>query len=821
MDEHGPAAEPLAKRFAERVLASRWPVIAATLVLVALGTSGIARLEFSADYRIFFDEHNPQLLGLEALENTYGKNENIAFLIVPDDGDATSQDALSTAVWLTEAAWQTPYTRRVDSLANFQYTTADGDDLYVRDLVDPQELSRAETRSRIRDVALSDPRIAGSILGRNGDVSVVNVTIELPQEGLLDAVSEVAEFARSLAAEAEERFPGIDLRTVGTVMVNQTFVEASIESQMIFLPASLLLMAVILGVLTRGWAGVAATGLVIVFSILASVGLGGWAGLPFSPPISPAPTIVLMIVVANCVHLLVALQQRLRAGDSKHDAIVESLRRNLHPVFLASLTTALGFLSMNFSEVPPYRHLGNFVAFGIGASFLLSVTFLPALLSLLPVRAVTDRQRPDPDRHRRGLSDRRRRGLYRPDPDRRRRGLSDRHRPDPDRRRRGLSMDALADFALRHRKPLFLGWLVIVPAMVLAIPRNELNDVLVHFFDESVEFRRDTDFMDEHLSGNTLLEYSLHASAEGGATDPLFLGEVSNFAEWYREQPPVRHVAVITDTFQQLNKSMHGDDPAAYRIPESQELAAQYLLLYELSLPQGLDVNNQIDRSRTATRMSVSAETLYSQELLELNARAEAWLDENAPHVASVNSTGPASLFAYIGQRNIRAMLIGTVVVLVAISAILLFALRSLRLGLISIVPNLTPAVLGFGVWGLTVGQVSLSLSVVVAMTVGIVVDDTVHFLSKYRRARLEDGRSPEDAVRYAFDTAGRALVTTTLVLVAGFLIFAFSPFVPTAQVGVLTAMIIGFALVADLSLLPALLTALDRRSSKPNAGVA
>ncbi|MDE0659550.1 MAG: MMPL family transporter [Gammaproteobacteria bacterium] len=766
------ANDPLAKRFAERVLASRWLVICASLLFVAVASSGIARLEFTADYRVFFDEHNPQLLALEALENTYGKSENIAFLIVPDDGDATSQDALSAAVWLTEAAWQTPYTRRVDSLANFQYTTADGDDLYVRDLVDPQELDRAEARSRIRDIASSDPRIAGSILGRNGDVSIVNVTIELPQEGLLDAVGEVAEFARSIANEAEQRFPGIDLRTVGTVIVNQTFVEASLESQMIFLPASLLLMALILGFLTRSAAGVGATGLVIVFSILASLGLGIWAGMPFSPPISPAPTIVLMIVVANCVHVLVALQQRLRAGDSKHDAIVEALRINLHPVFLASLTTALGFLSMNFSEVPPYRHLGNFVAFGIAASFILSVTFLPALLSLLPVRAAKER------------------------------------------RLRLPSVNVFADFALRHKKALFCGWLVVVPAMILAIPRNELNDVLVHFFDESVEFRQDTDFMDEHLSGNTLLEYSLHASGEGGATDPLFLSEVAAFAEWYREQPPVRHVAVITDTFQQLNKSMHGDDPAQYRIPDSQELAAQYLLLYELSLPQGLDVNNQIDRSRSATRVSVSAETLYSQQLLDLNARAETWLAENASHVAAVSSTGPATLFAYIGQRNIRAMLIGTVVVLVAISAILLFALRSLRLGLISIVPNLLPAVLGFGVWGLTVGQVGLSLSVVVAMTIGIVVDDTVHFLSKYRRARREYGRNAEEAVRYAFDTAGRALVTTTVVLVAGFLIFAFSPFVPTAQVGVLTAMIIGFALIADLSLLPALLTTVDRDSA-------
>ena len=758
------------------MLAARWPVILATLVSVAVASSGIFLLEFSANYRIFFDDDNPQILALESLENTYGKNENVVFLIVPDDGDATSQKALSAAIWLTKNAWKTPYSRRVDSLANFQHTTADGDELFVRNLVDPKELAQDEARSRTRAVALSDPRIAGSILGRNGDVSVVNVTVELPEDKLLEAAAEIAEFARSLAAEAEERFPGIDLRIVGTVMINRTFVEASINSQMIFLPASLLLMALILGVLTRGWPGVAATGTIIVFSVLASLGLGAWVGLPFSPPLSPAPTIVLMIVVANCVHILVTLQQRLRAGDSKHDALVEAIRLNLHPVFLASLTTALGFLSMNFSEVPPYRHLGNIVAFGIAASFLLSVTFLPALLSLLPVRAPKERRLPGP------------------------------------------TMKSLAASVLNHRKAVIVVWLVIVPAMMLAIPRNELNDVLVHFFDKSVEFRQDTDFMDEHLSGNTLLEYSLRASSEGGVTDPRFLAEISKFAGWYREQPRVRHVSVITDTFRQLNKSMHGDDEAEYRIPESKELAAQYLLLYELSLPRGLDLNNQIDSSRSATRLSISAQTLNSQEVLELNARAAAWLKENATHVAGINSTGPAALFAYIGQRNIHAMLIGTIVVLLAISAILLFALRSLRLGLISLVPNLVPAVLGFGVWGLTVGQVGLSLSVVVAMTIGIVVDDTVHFLSKYQRARREYGMGSEEAVRHVFETTGRALFTTTVVLVAGFLILIFSPFVPTAQVGILTAMIIGFALIADLTLLPALLTSTAKRKSGQEA---
>ena len=773
MSGNGAGAAGFEARFAERVVAFRWRIILATLFLVAVASSGILRLGFSGDYRIFFDEDNPQLLALEALEDTYGKNENVVFLIVPDDGDATSETALAAAVWLTEAAWQTPYSRRVDSLTNFQHTTVDGDDLYVRNLVDPLQLADPEARSRIRAIALSDPRVEGSILATGGDVSVVNVTVELPGGDQLEAVAKVAGFARDIAAQAEERFPGVDLRVVGTVMVNQTFLEASIDSQVIFLPTSLAIMALILAILIRGLAGVAATGTVIVFSILVSIGLGGWAGLPFSPPIAPAPTIVLMIVVANCVHLLVTLQQRIRAGDSRRDAIVESLRINLYPVFLASLTTTLGFLSMNFSEVPPYRHLGNFVAFGIAASFLLSVTFLPAMLSLLPIRAGSDR------------------------------------------RHGGPLLSSLADLVLRRRKALLWGWAAVVLAMIVAIPRNELNDVLVHYFDESLEFRRDTDFMDERLSGNTVLDYSLEASGADGVTDPVFLAEVSDFAEWFREQPSVRHVSVITDTFRQLNQSMHGDDPAFYRIPESQELAAQYLLLYELSLPQGLDLNNQIDTARSATRMTVSSRTLHSQDLLDLNARAEAWLAENAPRITGFNSSGPSALFAYIGQRNIRAMLIGTVVVLVAISAILLGALRSLRLGLVSIVPNLLPAVMGFGVWGLTVGQVGLTLSVVVAMTIGIVVDDTVHFLVKYRRARRDYGRDPEQAVHYAFETAGRALFTTTLVLVAGFLIFAFSPLIPTAQVGILTAMIIGFALIADLSLLPALLLAVD----KPSAG--
>ena len=766
----GSASPSFEARFGKWVIATRWPIIVATLVLVAAAASGSLFLKTSTNYRMFFSEDNPQLLAFELLENTYGKNDNVLFMIVPENLDFASEEALAAAVWLTEEAWQIPHSRRVDSITNFQHTTADGDDLFVRDLVDPLELGDAEARARIRATALAEPRLVGNLVASDGGVSAVNVTVDLPEEDEATRVSEISKFVYGLAAKAKERYPSIDIRLAGTVIINQTFSEASITNQKIFLPASLAIMALILGLLTRGMAGVMATGSVIIFSILVSLGLGGWVGLPFSPPTAPTPTMVLTIAVASCVHLLVTMQQRMQAGDSKHEAIIESINVNLSPVFLACATTAFGFLAMNFSEVPPYRHLGTFVAFGIGACFLLSVTFLPALLSLLPVRARAIRRRNDP------------------------------------------AMAALAEFVIRRRTFLLWGATAIVLILLAAIPRNELNDVMVHFFDESVEFRQDADFLDENLGGNTVLEYSLASSGPGEISDPAYLADLSAFADWYRAQPEVRHVTVISDTFRQLNKSMHGDDPDAYRLPTNRELTAQYLLLYELSLPLGLDLNNQIDVSKSATRMTVTAKTLSSREILELSERATAWLNENTSHIIRAEVAGPALMFAHIGQRNIRAMLIGTTVALIGISIFLIVALRSFRLGLVSLVPNLVPGAMGFGVWGLVVGEVGLALSVVLAMKIGIVVDDTIHFLSKYQRARREHGAAPSEAVRYAFQTVGRALFTTTLVLVSGFFILVLSPFLPTMQVGLLTGVIITFALIADLFLLPPLLMAVDRQ---------
>ena len=760
------------------VIMLRWQIIVAAIVLTGVATSGTLLLEFSADHRVYFSKDNPQLLAYQAMEDTYGKSDNVFFAIVPEDRDATSVLALEATEWLTERAWRIPFTSRVDSITNFQHATADGDEILVRELVDESAYSDADERSRIRAIALAEPVLTGRLLARDGGVAGINVTVQLPGEDELREVAEVAEYTRKLANEFRERFPGIDLRLAGMVVFNQTLMDVSLSDLRTFIPASFVAMAFMLLLLTRGFSGTFAIILVVTMSVMAAVGIGGWAGLPMTSPSAVAPVIVLTVAIASCVHIYSTFVNYMhdaasrtpedRGSRTRQDAVVESIRVNLQPVFLSSLTTTLGFLSLHFSDSPPFRHLGSFVAFGVGAAFVLSVTFLPALLSLLPVRVRASLPREN-------------------------------------------SLIAMfGRFVVRRSRQLLWGSVLIVVVLVASIFQNELNDVFLHYFDESVEFRRDSDFIVNNLTGLYAMEYSLPSRSPGGISDPAYLSDVEAFAEWYREQPETIHVNVITDTFRRLNKSMNGDDPAYYRLPANRELAAQYLLLYEISLPYGLDLNNQIGVDKSATRMVVRTQTLSSSEVIALDQRALQWLADQAPNIAGPVSAGTTLMFAHLGQRNIISMLVGTTLALVGISFILIFALRSWRLGITSMVPNLIPGALGFGIWGLTVGEVGVSLSMVTAMTLGIVVDDTVHFLSRYQRTRRELGCTSADAVLAAFRTVGQALLTTSLVLVAGFVVVSFSNFELNSAMGRLTALVITLALMADFLLLPPLLMKFD-----------
>ncbi len=602
-------------------------------------------------------------------------------------------------------------------------------------------------------------------------VTGINVTVQLPGEKMSE-VPEIVAFSRNLAAEIEAQYPQIDIYLSGMVFMNNAFAEASQSDMKGLVLISFALMLITLGLMIRGFSGTFATLVVIIGSIMTAMGLGGYLGFPITPPSASTPTIVLTMAIANCVHILVTMLHEMRMGREKKAAIVESLRINMQPVFLASVTTALGFLSMNFSDVPPFQHLGNMVAIGVVASFFLSVTFLPALMSVLPVRV---RPVENDESH---------------------------------------LMHRVGDFVVKQRHKLIWGMSIVAIALIVSIPRNEMNDVFVHYFDETVPFRIDADFMTDNLTGLYIIDYSLDSGESGGISNPEYLKDVNAFADWYRKQPETMHVNTITDIMKRLNKNMHGDEQSWYKLPDERNLAAQYLLLYEMSLPYGLDLNNQINVEKSATRFTVTLQTMSTNELLALDKRASDWLENNTTHLSGKEGSGVSMMFAHIGKRNIISMLIGTTLALIGISLILIFALRSVKIGLLSLIPNLIPAAMGFGLWGLLVGEVGLSLSIVAGMTLGIVVDDTVHFLSKYLRARREKGLDAEEAVRYAFRNVGMALLTTSMVLIIGFMVLSLSSFELNAGMGLLTAIVITFALLADFLLLPPILMLFDKKKT-------
>ena len=759
----------MSARFSTFVLRFRWAIILATLVVAGISSWGLQFISISTEPRDNFGADNPQLVAFENLESNFSRVENIFFAIAPDDGKVFTPRVLNIIESLTQEAWRTAYVNRVDSLTNYQHTYAQEDDLIVENLVEfPDELSLAQLEEK-RVVAISEPLVVNRLISADGRVVGMNLDF-----GFGDVVGDHQEKASAWAlqkkADIMSAHPDIKVYVTGTVMISAAFSNTAMKDMSTQTPLMYLFILVLIGLLLRSYAGLFGVFMVTLLSITSAMGLFGWMGKEISSMSSSSPVIILTVVVAHSIHLLVSYYQSIREGREKYESMHESLDLNLQPIILTSVSTGIGFLSLNFlADVPPIQDTGNMVAVGVAFGLIYSVTFLPALVYVLPNRVM------------------------------------------PSKSIAVTYMNRFANWVIKLRHQLLIVSSVIAISLLSLAPMNVISDKFSEYFKDDYYFRIDTDFLDKNLGGLYLIEYSLDSGVEQGISNPDYLNRIEEFANWYRQQPEVKHVSTYTDIVKRLNKNLHGDDEAFYRLPDSQELAAQYLLLYELSLPFGLDLTNQLNFDKSSSRMRVSFAAMGTPEFIEVQERAKYWLQANAPEFVQQGSS-MSLMFTHIGIRAMMGSIKGALIALVLISIILVISLKSVRIGLISIVPNILPGMVGFGVWYFLRGEVGMSTSMVLGITMGIVVDDTVHFLSKYIRARRDRGLSVEDGVRYAFSTVGVALWVTTIVLVVGFLILGTSDLANNGDMGLLVAIVISIALVLDFILLPPLLMLLDRK---------
>ena len=759
----------LMDRYMDWVYRWRFVIIILSIAVVMLAAYGGRdhQKNFKTDYRNFFSEGNPQLLAFEELQNVYSKNDNLLIAIEPRSGNVFEPKTLELLEKISYpngelSAWLLPHAARVDSIANFQNTYAEEDDLIVEDLVQNAMALSDERIAEIRKIAISEPLLNNRLVTDKADITAVNVRIELPGKSNQEVI-EIAHAARELATRIEAQYPQVKVYLSGLVMLNNAFPEASKRDWGSLVPLMFLAIAVVMGFLLRSVSGTITTIIIIFLCIMAAMGTAGWLKWWLTAPSASSPIIILTLAVADCVHILVSMFSLMRDGMQKREALTESMRINMRPVFLTSLTTIIGFMGLNFSDAPPFRDLGNITAIGVAYAYILSVTFLPAMMMILPVKVTHEKAH------------------------------GSNH------------MEWLAEFVIRRHNKIILFMGIAIVVLASFIPRIELNDEFIKYFDKSIEFRVHTDIVTDKLTGIYEIQYSLQSGETGGINEPAFLRKVEDFAQWYRQQADVVHVNTITDTMKRLNMNMHADDPAFYKLPGERELAAQYLLLYEMSLPFGLDLNNTINIDKSSTRMIVTLQSIDNIRIRELEAQAREWIASHPPAIAERGASATI-MFAYIAERNIKTMLVGTAAAMFLIAIVLMLALKSFKFGVLSIIPNFVPAIMGFGVWAIIDGRVGLALSIVAGMTLGIVVDDTVHFMSKYQWALEKHKASAQDAVRYAFSKVGTALWVTTLTLVCGFLVLSTSAFELNKGMGQLTALVIALALMVDLTFLPALL---------------
>ena len=506
-----------------------WTAVAAVAVIAALAAGMQHLIVVDVGIRNHFSENDPQLVKLEQFEETYAVSDSVLVVVEPTGDTIFTREALLTVEKLTDVLWWTPYATRVTSITNHSHTEGNESGLVVEPLVkDATSLDEIEI-DRVQTIALSSQEIAGRLVSRDGRLAGLVVSLALPEEDREKKKLEVVNALYGLVNEQRSANPNVEYHIYGELLLDQTIRKALDEDMSVLAPIAFLTMMLVAIVVLRSVWGVLGILAMLIAVMTSGFGFAGWVGLKFYGESAAALFVLMAIAVAHSVHLIQGITKGMHRGMERKAAIIHALKINGRPIFLTSVTTAVGFLSLNFSEMPPFQVMGNIVAVGSMCAFVYSVTFLPALLAVMPMRT-------------------------------------------PAKLQNGVEFfDRLGSFVVSKSTVLLGVFAVLSLVSAIGVSRIELNDNNLKLLDESYELRRSADFINRNFSGLDTLEYSLSSGREGGITDIDYLRQVDSFAGWLREQPEVSHVTSIVDILKRLNQDLHGGADGAYALPENSD----------------------------------------------------------------------------------------------------------------------------------------------------------------------------------------------------------------------------------------------------------
>jgi predicted RND superfamily exporter protein len=730
-------------------------------------------MSFEGSSRIWFERGSPILTDFDNFKKKFGADNRILISFADEKGIFTPK-ALKTVERLTDELWSTNYVSRVDSIINYQYVHADKDnpdDILVDNFIDDIDSLSYEELSSKKDIAISDVQVENLLISADGKTTTVAATL-IPLHDNDEHINlEIRRLVEDLV-DRESKRSGYEFHLNGMPILTSEFVIMARHEMTVFSPVIALLGIIMLIAVFRNLSGAVLPFIVVLLTLLTVISIQVMTGYKINNFTANLPAFIMALGIADAMHIYWVWLYARKQGKDRFDAIRFSLEKNMLPAFLTSVTTFVGFISLASSTVIPVRTLGISTACAAIVAFLLSVGFLPAMLAVLRINVKVNMT------------------------------------PGTINKQSHAFAKKYSSFILNNDTKILASVLALSLCFVAGLIKVKIDNNSIKYFHEDTQIRKSVNFIEDRITGPMTFEIVLDSNSENGIKEPEFLLTVEKFYSDYRNEfKDLRHIGSLLDVIKTMNRVMHGEDRANYKVPDDKNLIAQYLLFYSFSLPRGMGISDKVDVTDRFLRLTASINMMYATEYMEMIEWIETWWKSTA-YSAAVN--GQNAMFTYMYKNVTDTIIYSITLAVTMVTLLMLISFRSFKVMIISMVPNILPLVLVVGLMGWLDIFIDIGVAVSGAVIIGVAVDDTIHFLVKYREAR-RSGKDLRGALEYMITVSGTAIIFTTIILSATFSVLMFSNFVPTSNFGIITVSALIVALVADLLLLPSLFSIVER----------
>jgi len=755
-------------RLAERLLAHRWLVLVVVGVLTAILGASATRLEVNTSNEYFFLHGDPFIERYSEFKDTFGSDEFVYVLVSTDD--VFTAEALTSIRALSEALGEAPYVGKVTSLLNAEHLVNEDDSIFVRPFIGEDIPTDPKVLQTLRADALANPLYTDTFVSRDAKHAGIFIQTEIV-EGDGDFRKALSDAMYTIVDRPE--FVALQPRLVGPPILDAV-VDQTIQQEFNFFGAiSGVIILVILVWTFRRFIDVLSPMVIIGLTNVWLIGTMAFVGVPLTMMSFVLPALVMVVGCGDAIHIIAEYRVQVMESGEVKSAVYQTIRRTGLPCLFTSLTTAVGFGSLMAMEIRPGKEMGMFAALAVLIAFALSVTLLPVLLSFgsTPNIAKADN----------GTFARASRAL----------------------------LAWIADVTARRPWPIALVSIVIFVGALHGLTKVEVAADFLRVFSTDTRVRQDYEAVDATLGGTVGLELIVDGGDPSAIFEPDYLGELAALDQWLDDYEITQSTVSVLDVFEELVTLTSTASPRG-TLPDSADSAAQLFLLYEMGGAEEIDrlVTGERDRAHLTARVR----SVPTSRLKSFMEELDAWSAENLK-VVSVSATGLIPLFVRMVETITKSQLYSFSLAFVAVMFMMMLQFRSVGLGLLAMIPNIFPIAFTLGFMGYQGITLNVGTVMIASIAIGIAVDDSIHFVTHYRHY-LDDGFSTVDAVRAATTGVGHALLTTSVVLAVGFSVFGLSSMSHMVNFGLLTAMTVTTALVADFFLLPAILILLDRRSA-------